>query len=122
MSLQNIKLVMRRFHFFASILLIYLLVGCQTVSALQSLKWEGAFLPTEQMLAQVNERYPDMQLLEVKLKRGKSSPFYRNYHYEIKLAAQMGRSLRALKVDAHDRRILSDEPFNCSLLKRCSWK
>jgi len=67
---------MRRFHFFSSILLIYLLVGCQTVSALQMLKWDGAFLPTEHILAQVNERYPDMQLLEVKLKRGKGSPFY----------------------------------------------
>jgi len=106
---------------FTAILITLLLVGCQTVAPLQLLKWQDAFLPTEQMLAQVNERYPDAQLLEVKLKQGKGSPFNRNYRYEIKLATQMGRTGRALKIDAHDGRILSDEPFSCGLLKRCPW-
>jgi len=107
---------------FAAILIGLLLVGCSRMPPLLYLKEAGAFLPTEQMLAQVNERYPNAQLLEVKFKQGKGSPFNRNYRYEIKLASENGRAWRALKVDAHDGRILSDEPYSCGLLKRCPWK
>jgi|GEM_PF-949031 len=113
----------KRGRLFTAILIGLLLVGCARMPPLLYLKDAGAFLPTEQMLAQVNERHPNAHLLEVKFKQGKGSPFNRNYRYEIKLLARENRqALRALKIDAHDGRILSDEPYSCTWLKRCPWK
>jgi len=108
---------------FSAILMLLVLMGCAKEPLWLYLYRENAFLSTEQMLAQVNERYPNAHLLELKLKQGKGSAYEWNYYYEIKLNSKKGGdSYRALKVNAHDGSILSDESFLCSLLNLCPWR
>jgi len=108
---------------FAALFILLLLAGCARVPVWRYLYGQNAFLSTEQMLAQVDERYPNAHLLELRLKPGPGSPYEWNYYYEIKLNTKKGEdSYRALKVNAHDGSILSDESFFCSLLNLCPWR
>jgi len=67
------------------------------------LRKEGAILPFEKVLSVASERYPNTQLLEVELERKRGI-----YLYEIELLTQQG-TVRKLKIDAHDGRILKDK-------------
>jgi len=67
------------------------------------LRKEGAILPFEKVLAVASERYPNSQLLEVELERKRGA-----YLYEIELLTGQG-TVRKLKIDAHDGRILKDK-------------
>jgi len=106
----------------AAIMLALLLVGCAKEPPLHFLFRKNAFLPSEQVATIVNQHYPNAHIFEVRFRQGRGDAYERNYRYEITLAANHGNGWRALKIDAHDGRILSDEPFYCGLLKGCPWK
>jgi len=80
-----------------------LLAGDLNQDDVLRLRKEGAILPFEKVLAVASERYPQSQLLEVELERKRGS-----YLYEIELLTPQG-TVRKLKIDAHDGRILKDK-------------
>jgi len=98
----------RSYRYLALLLLLLLWLPVLQASDLDQddvlkLRKEGAILPFEKVLAVASERYPNTQLLEVELEQKRGL-----YLYEIELLTAEG-SVRKLKIDAHDGRILKDK-------------
>jgi len=99
--------IMSRFYKYSALLALIwlplLFAGDLDQDDVLKLRKEGAILPFEKVLAIASERYPNTQILEVDFARKRGI-----YLYKIELLTQQG-TVRKLKIDAHDGRILKDK-------------